>query len=790
MSGTETTQHVAHMQASHRFRSGDRVIDLAIRQIEQDGRPISVEAKVFDLIAILLRHADRAVGKREIGGLLWPDRPVTDAALSQLLRKARRALGDDGTRQRFIRTVHAHGLQWVAPLELDDVPAADAGIPAPAASPASRPTRPIRRRAWMIVPVLLTGLLVLAWLMRDTGSNGLSSARIVILPTTDSSGEVELGWAPQGLKGLISGIIRDQPGLEIVVPPERPDDDPVVDPADAQALARLRDGLGATHVLRSELRKVGSIYELDLHLLNLRDSGDYHRVMRGSAPAELATDLALSVRDRLRGQRSSQATALAADIQDPFVAEVYARGLDAQHAGDFAAARKYFEICLDHDASLLWPRLQLAVSQTSSGDIDAGVENAERVATIAGDRDLQALRVEALRHLASIEFRRGDMDTSERWLDQARTALVDPGPSQTRVDLLVAYGSIDSERGRLQASRGYFREALEIARSLGDRGREAGVLMNLAVVDNAAGDADAAIGGLRQALDAARAAGNGSLEAVIVLNLGGAEYNVGHPLDAAALLRQTLTIATDRSDRAVRVLASAVLSRILASYGRLDDAGLLADAVAKAGARDGNLLWQAEGAWAMANIAATEERWADALAHLAVARERFETGGMLRNASDVLADTVQVAASARLREPAAAAATAYRAMTDIEGIGSLAQRLPLIDAQIRYAHGDVGGARDDLVRFLSSRQSDRGRETQAAVLDVSRWQLELGDAQAVVDQPALTHWMVELPEAIELRSRALREIGQTAVADGLRRELNALKSSPQLDVDPALLDNL
>lgn len=777
--------------AMSRFRSGRCVIDLARREIERDGVAIAVEAKVFDLIAILVRHADRAVGKREINDVLWPERPVTDAALSQLLRKARRALGDDGTRQQYIRTVHAHGLQWVALLEPLTQPAADNDVPAIDPPPTrAAGSSGQRRRVWWIASTIVAGLVALAVLMRSAGTDVAAESRIVILPVVDHSGEPDLEWTSHGLRGLMAGIVRDQAQLDVVTSPERTGSDHAIDPTDPRTLTRLRDGLGATHVLRSELRRIGSIYELDMHLINLRESGDYHRVMRGSAPAELATDLALSVRDRLQGRRSNAASALAADIQDPFVAEVYARGLDAQHAGDFAAARKYFEICLDHDGSLLWPRLQLAISQTASGDIDEGAKNAQQVATMADDRDLPALRVEALRHLASIEFRRGEMDAAQAWLDQARAALPVSGTGQARVDLLVAYGSIDSERGRLQASRGHFQEALTMARALGDRGREASALVNLAVVDNAAGDADAAIRGLRQALDAARVAGNGTLEAVILLNLGGAQYNAGHPLDAAALLRQTLVIATDRSDRSVRVLASAVLSRILASYGRVDDARRLADAVSAAGKRDGNPLWQAEGAWALASLASSVERWDDALAYLAEARERFETGGMMRNAADVLADVVQVAGSAGRRADAEAAATDYRAIADSEQTGSTALRLPLIEAQLRHANGDTRGATDAMLTFLSSRQRDRDRETQAAILDVARWQLELGEAQAVLDQPALDQWMAELPEAIELRLSALAMLGRHADVDALRGELDALKSSPNLDIDPALIDRL
>src|SRR5690242_4554726 len=79
-----------------RYRFADVEIDLGAREIRRQGARVDVEAKVFDLIELLLLARGRALTKTELVSALWGGRPVTDAALSQQLRKARRALGDDG----------------------------------------------------------------------------------------------------------------------------------------------------------------------------------------------------------------------------------------------------------------------------------------------------------------------------------------------------------------------------------------------------------------------------------------------------------------------------------------------------------------------------------------------------------------------------------------------------------------------------------------------------------------------------------------------------------------------
>lgn len=151
------------------YRWNDFIIIPAARQILRMGEPVEHEAKVFDLIVLLLEHHERALGKQEIITALWGNRPVTDAALSQLVYKARRALDDDG--RSVIRTVYGRGLQWVAPIEaLDEFTppafpdlatrheAAPEDAAAPAAAGSGGPARPRRGKA---AALTLGGLLLL-----------------------------------------------------------------------------------------------------------------------------------------------------------------------------------------------------------------------------------------------------------------------------------------------------------------------------------------------------------------------------------------------------------------------------------------------------------------------------------------------------------------------------------------------------------------------------------------------------------------------------------------------------
>jgi hypothetical protein len=74
-----------------------------------------------------MRHQGRAVRA------VWGGRFVGEAALTSRIKAARRALGDDGESQRFIRTVRGRGYQFVGTVA-DDAPAAP-DVPEPPDEP-------------------------------------------------------------------------------------------------------------------------------------------------------------------------------------------------------------------------------------------------------------------------------------------------------------------------------------------------------------------------------------------------------------------------------------------------------------------------------------------------------------------------------------------------------------------------------------------------------------------------------------------------------------------------------
>ena len=110
------------------LRFADFEIDLARQEMRRTGAIVHVEPQVFDLLVHLIRNRDRIVSKDELFEAIWQGRIVSEATLSSRISAARRALGDSGNDQSFIRTLHKRGFRFVGDVECDGSAPAANGI--------------------------------------------------------------------------------------------------------------------------------------------------------------------------------------------------------------------------------------------------------------------------------------------------------------------------------------------------------------------------------------------------------------------------------------------------------------------------------------------------------------------------------------------------------------------------------------------------------------------------------------------------------------------------------------
>lgn len=101
---------------SGRFHFDGFSLDPHDRLLTCGGRPVELNARYFDALALLVREAGKLISKDRFLDEVWRGVPVTDEALTQCIKTLRRRLDDDATRPRFIETVPKHGYRFVAPV--------------------------------------------------------------------------------------------------------------------------------------------------------------------------------------------------------------------------------------------------------------------------------------------------------------------------------------------------------------------------------------------------------------------------------------------------------------------------------------------------------------------------------------------------------------------------------------------------------------------------------------------------------------------------------------------------
>jgi class 3 adenylate cyclase len=99
------------------YAFGDFELDEERYELRRAGAPIGLEPKAFRVLAYLIQHRERVVARDELLTQFWSGEFVTESALAHCIVKARQAVGDGGTTQRVIKTVHGHGYRFIAPME-------------------------------------------------------------------------------------------------------------------------------------------------------------------------------------------------------------------------------------------------------------------------------------------------------------------------------------------------------------------------------------------------------------------------------------------------------------------------------------------------------------------------------------------------------------------------------------------------------------------------------------------------------------------------------------------------
>lgn len=134
-------------------------LDLQRGELRHSNTEVPLEPRAFSLLCLLVENHDRLVTRDEIIEKAWDGRIVSDSAISTGIKSVRKALGDDGVSQKYVRTIRGRGLRFVARVRILPTHNAVAVGAEPADEPKIQTAQPeaIHRPSIAILPFSLLG---------------------------------------------------------------------------------------------------------------------------------------------------------------------------------------------------------------------------------------------------------------------------------------------------------------------------------------------------------------------------------------------------------------------------------------------------------------------------------------------------------------------------------------------------------------------------------------------------------------------------------------------------------
>ncbi len=418
-------------------------LDPAGRELWQGERLLALPPHVFDGLAYLVEHRERAVGRDELVAAVWGRTEVSDTLIGQTVMRIRRELGDDGKEQRIVRTIPRFGFRWIAETTvLGDPVGAPAGAAADADLPIEAEAPSVHQAAEDVVADATSAF---AW-------PSTTAPRRVIL--------VALAVILLGTSIGLAVYLRGAHGPPIVATPVPPGQ------AMAVVVAGLEQGMpaewnwlrfGVMDVVANRLRSSGLPTVPSENMIALLGSAP------GSTPEQLreSGEFGLLVTPRVTRAGSGWQVRLYADNGAGLKATVQAQAGDATEAARLATDRLL--VALGREAPV------------GEGEVRPNAELVERIdaAVLADDPALARALVDQATpaqrdspevglRLAKLDFRLGNgRGARERLL-----GLLERAPAQTepvlRAGVLNGLGAVAIRDDQVEQAGQYFTEAVEL----------------------------------------------------------------------------------------------------------------------------------------------------------------------------------------------------------------------------------------------------------------------------------------------------------------------------------------
>lgn len=203
-------------------------LEIAERQLLNNGVPVPLTPKAFDVITVLVKNAGHLVEKEELMEAIWPDAFVEEASVTRIVHTLRKALGDDQNGNKFIETVAKKGYRFVAEVSIEnsgDVTTKVENLPPDIVSmPKTVVDRepPPRRRSNRLTVILAGGVFLAAvigsYFLSINGRSASETSRrsVAVIPFANTTRETGLDYLVDGITDNVINQLSRLSGLRVI----------------------------------------------------------------------------------------------------------------------------------------------------------------------------------------------------------------------------------------------------------------------------------------------------------------------------------------------------------------------------------------------------------------------------------------------------------------------------------------------------------------------------------------------------------------------------------------------
>jgi DNA-binding winged helix-turn-helix (wHTH) protein len=583
----------------HIFYSfGEFRLDPAGRELRQGDRLVELPRHVFDSLAYLVEHRDRAVGRDELVAAVWGRTEVSDTLIGQTVMRIRRELGDDGKEQRILRTIPRFGFRWIAETgnHERDVDASGATAEAddnrtdPLATPLSQPVdepalhQPVESRSALItaskrsagvvlVIILLATAVGLAMVLHDGRTPPRVATRVqagqsvaVVVAELEQGTPAEWSWLRFGVMDVVANRLRSS-GM-----PTTPSENVIALLGSAPGLTseRLRASGEFGVLVTPSVTHAGSRWQVRLNAEG--DNGVKATVL---AQAGDPTEAAKLAADRLLVALGREAPLVEGEARPN--AELVERIDAAVLADDPALARSLVEQATPAQRNSPEVGLRLAKLDFRLGNSKGARERLLRLLDRASAQNDPVLRAGVLNGLGAVAIRDDQLDLAGQYFSEAVALLLELNdPAQLGEAYLGRAAAATEQHAYDNASADYARARVAL--------RQANDTLALLRVTADEGFLDAELGrpskALPQLIEASKGFQQwGAINEAIFVLIGEVDTHLDllQAAQAVAAADAALQLSSRIDSRTTLDALALARSRALAAAGKLSQARAILD---------------------------------------------------------------------------------------------------------------------------------------------------------------------------------------------------------------------